>query len=241
MYLILSLVAILAGLIQGVTGFGLGIVMMLVLPFMLPLASSAALANCVGLPLCLMMFLRYRKEVRYRHLLLPSVFYLMGSSLAILLAPLVDQQLLKIIFSLFLIGLAFYFVKFGSKVHLKANFVTMMVSGLISGVCDGLFGIGGPLMVLFYLSLLESKEAYLGTIQGLFLLVGLYNFAFRIYRGIFTLDLLGPALIGSLAVLVGLMIGNRIIDRLDSRLMSQLTYLLIGLSGLLTLLTTLFF
>jgi len=241
MQLILIFVAIIAGLVQGVTGFGLGIVMMTILPFMLPLASSAAVANCVSLPLCFMMLLRYRKEVQYQHLIWPAIFYIFGSSLAILLAPLVDQRLLKILFSIFLITLALYFVKFDSRIHLKANFPTMFLSGLISGICDGLFGIGGPLMVLFYLSLLHSKEAYLGTLQGLFLLVGSYNFVFRLYRGIFTIDLLELAFLSSMAVLLGLAIGNRIIERIDSWLMNRLVYILIGLSGLLTLVTTLFY
>ena len=29
----------------------------------------------------------------------------------------------------------------------------MIVTGVLSGICDGLFGIGGPLMVVFYLAL----------------------------------------------------------------------------------------
>lgn len=85
------------------------------------------------------------------------------------------------------------------------------------------------------------KRSLLGTLQSLFLLVGFYNFAFRLCRGIFTLDLLELAFLSSLAVLLGLAIGNRIIDLIDSRLMSRLTYILIGLSGLLTLVTTLFY
>ena len=226
MTIYLMLTAVIAGLVQGTTGFGLGIVMMLVLPFFLPLASSAAVTNFISLPLCLFLYLRYRKEVNHKLLILPTLFYIVGSSLAI--------------FSLFLIGLSIYFLKFATTFQIRASLTTMIVTGVLSGICDGLFGIGGPLMVVFYLALVPTKEAYLGSIQGLFLLVGIYNIIFRIYRGIFTINLLQPSLFISVAVLLGMLIANRIVNRINHDLIRQLTYCFIGLSGVITLLTTLF-
>ena len=240
MTIYLMLTAVIAGLVQGTTGFGLGIVMMLVLPFFLPLASSAAVTNFISLPLCLFLYLRYRKEVNHKLLILPTLFYIVGSSLAILLIPYINQYLLKIFFSLFLIGLSIYFLKFATTFQIRASLTTMIVTGVLSGICDGLFGIGGPLMVVFYLVLVPTKEAYLGSIQGLFLLVGIYNIIFRIYRGIFTINLLQPSLFISVAVLLGMLIANRIVNRINHDLIRQLTYCFIGLSGVITLLTTLF-
>lgn len=240
MTIYLMLTAVIAGLVQGTTGFGLGIVMMLVLPFFLPLASSAAVTNFISLPLCLFLYLRYRKEVNHKLLILPTLFYIVGSSLAILLIPYINQYLLKIFFSLFLIRLSIYFLKFATTFQIRASLTTMIVTGVLSGICDGLFGIGGPLMVVFYLALVPTKEAYLGSIQGLFLLVGIYNIIFRIYRGIFTINLLQPSLFISVAVLLGMLIANRIVNRINHDLIRQLTYCFIGLSGVITLLTTLF-
>ena len=99
---------------------------------------------------------------------------------------------------------------------------------------------GSSVMVVFYLALVPTKEAYLGSIQGLFLLVGIYNIIFRIYRGIFTINLLQPSLFISVAVLLGMLIANRIVNRINHDLIRQLTYCFIGLSGVITLLTTLF-
>ena len=145
----------------------------------------------------------------------------MGSSLAILLIPYINQYLLKIFFSLFLIGLSIYFLKFATTFQIRASLTTMIVTGVLSGICDGLFGIGGPLMVVFYLALVPTKEAYLGSIQGLFLLVGIYNIIFRIYRGIFTINLLQPSLFISVAVLLGMLIANRIVNRINHDLIRQ--------------------
>lgn len=80
----------------------------------------------------------------------------------------------------------------------------MFLCGFVSGVCDGLFGIGGPLMVLFFLALTNSKDEYLGTISLFFLIVCSYNLIFRIVHGIFTLQLLPYALLSLIMVFVGL-------------------------------------
>lgn len=54
-----------------------------------------------------------------------------------------------------------------------------------------------------------------------------------------TLDLLPLSIAGIIAILMGLFVANRVVDRLDTKLLQNLTYLLIGFSGALTLITTL--
>ena len=42
------------------------------------------------------------------------------------------------------------------KVHLKASLVSGLVAGAISGFCGGLFNIGGPPMVAYFLSVTDE-------------------------------------------------------------------------------------
>ncbi len=237
---IIAITAVLAGLIQGITGFGSGIVLMCFLPYLLPISKSAGLVNAITLFLALVMALQYRKATNLRLMGLPTLVYLVGSSLAIKFAPLIDVGLLKIVFALFLLVLAFYFWKYSERIHLRASILTMLSCGFISGVCDGLFAIGGPLMVLFYLAVTKNQEEYMGTIQLTFFVAGLYNLILRFYQGVFAgLNLL-PIVCGILGILVGLALGNRLIPHLKVNLVRNLTYALIGFSGLLTILTSLF-
>lgn len=59
--LLVLIPAVCAGLIQGVTGFGAGIVMMIFLPMIFPVVTSAGISQSICLVLTFMMFLRYRK------------------------------------------------------------------------------------------------------------------------------------------------------------------------------------
>ena len=58
LYLILFAITVLAGLVQGVTGFGSCIVIMMVLPFYFPLAEAAGIAVATTLIMGVVMILR---------------------------------------------------------------------------------------------------------------------------------------------------------------------------------------
>ncbi len=236
--IIVLITAFFAGLIQGVTGFGAGIVMMSAIPYVINLPKAAAITNAVAVVLTIIMAYQYRNQIKLKLLLAPTLFYIIGSTLAIHLSKGYDSRFLKIIFAVFLIGLALYFWKFAEKVSIKANFLTMFLCGVVSGICDGLFAIGGPLMVLFFLAVTDSQEEYLANLQTVFLISGLYNLFFRAIQGILTVDLLPLIVLGIISIIIGLVIANRIMHHIKPTQIKLMTYALIGISGLFTLMTT---
>lgn len=61
----------------------------------------------------------------------------------------------------------------------------------------------------------------------------------RVFQGLFTVFLLPYALISILMVFIGLQIGNRVVAKIDDQLLKKLTYIFIGVSGLITFVTSL--
>ena len=112
LYLILFAITVLAGLVQGVTGFGSCIVIMMVLPFYFPLAEAAGIAVATTLIMGIVMILRYRSHIKVREALLPSVLYIIVSSLAIHFAAQVDQAVMKKVFGVFLVLLSEFYLGF---------------------------------------------------------------------------------------------------------------------------------
>lgn len=239
LYVAIIISTLLAGFIQGVSGFGAGIVFMSIIPYFLSVISSATISNCMSVFLNVMMTYYYRKSIKMNLLLVPSIFFILGGTISILFVTKINTDFLKLFLGIFLIVLAVYFILFSNKIKIKANILTMFICGFISGICDGLFGIGGPLMVLFFLSLTHSKEEYLGTISMFFLIVCTYNMILRIFRGIFTISLLPYAILSIFMVFIGLQIGNRVVCKIDDQLLKKLTYVLIGVSGFITFVTAL--
>lgn len=231
--------AIAGGIIQGVTGFGAGVVMMMFLPLQFSVIQSAGVSSAICLILCVAMVYRYRRNINFQKIILPAVLYLAISSISILFSKMINQEIMKIILGLFLIVLAVYFLCF-SKKDVEPRGIVAILCIVISGICDGLFGIGGPLMVIYFLSKTQSKEEYLGTIQCFFLINVLYSTVFRIMNSIITVELIPGIGLGMAGILIGMVIANRIVEKLNAEFIKKMTYVIIGLSGLSNIITTLF-
>ncbi len=235
-YISFAVITLLAGLAQGVCGFGAGILMMMVLPLFFSISRSAAVAGIVSLALTLLMIIRYRKHISIKKAIVPLLVYSLCSALAIHFSSRVDQQLLKRLFGVFLILLTAHHFLFSKKQPKAWSLPVCVAAWAFSGVCSGLFSVGGPLMVLYYLSHTDSKEEFLGTTEVLFFINLLLSAYLRARSGILTADLLPLCALGIVCTMVGLYIANRIIDRIDGARLKNIVYAGVGISGVINLL-----
>ena len=104
-----------------------------------------------------------------------------------------------------------------------------------SGACSGLFSVGGPLMVLYYLAHTDSKEEFLGTTEVLFFVNLCLSAYLRARNGILTADLIPLCVLGTACTMAGLYAANRIIDRIDGVKLKNIVYIGVGISGLINL------
>ncbi len=235
-WFILLIASFIGGTIQGVTGFGSMVVVMMVLPFYFDLPRSAGIAAAGGILMCLLMLLRYRKKLNLKLALLPLLLYIPVSSTVIHLSVYLDPFIAKKIFGVFLIFLCVYYLFLNKKAaEKKPGLLLSLLFIAGSAACDGLFGIGGPLMVIFFLGATSSVAEYLGCLQLFFLTTLVYNTVFRFARGVLLPEHLPYILAGMIGMASGLLIANRIVDRLNADTLRKLTYLLIGICGIINL------
>ena len=233
---VVFLTPIVAGLIQTVTGFGSGIFMMVFFPMLFPILGASAISSAISLAGTCTLSWHYRKYCKWKLTLIPALIYILVSSGAILLAPYLPTDLLKKVFGVFLMLLSVYFLVFSSKLKIKATLLSATICGTLAGILGGLFGIGGPPMVIYFLAALDSKEEYLGTIQFHFFVTGVYMLFFRIYKGIFTMDMIPYVILGMAGMMIGKKMGTKIVDRINANTMKKLVYAFLGVSGFLNLL-----
>ena len=235
-YIIIAAAAVGAGIVQTVTGFGSSIFLMLFLPFFFDMLAAPAVASAITLTLSASLTWQFRKKIQWRLCILPTLVYLSGSMWAIGMVKSMDMEFLTLAFGLFLIVLSVYFLLFSSRLTLQANWPTATVCAAISGVTSGLFGIGGPLMAIYFVTATKGKEAYIGSIQFLFAATSVLNLFARVVNGIYTLDLLPITALGFAGIMAGKKIGLSILNLLNPDLMKKLVYVYVGISGVLTLL-----
>lgn len=232
--------ALAGGVIQSVTGFGAGIIMMLFFPLVLPMLKASALSTLVTLYLTVSLAWKFRKHVQISLLVLPLAVFILCTTASLQLATMLDTRNLSVLFGGFLIILSIYFIRFSDRVRLKPSPVNAAVCSGLSGLCSGMFGIGGPPMVVYYLSVLgNSKELYLATTQMYFCVGSVYNTSMRIFRGILTADMIPLFLLGVAGMAAGERIGLRILRRIDVPTMKKAVYVFLALSGAITLIRNL--
>lgn len=236
MEIIIMFTACLAGIVQGVTGFGSGIVLMMMLPMYFALAQSAGISTAICIFLNITMVYTYRKSINFKKILPPAILYIAICSCTIYLSTSIDQVLIKKIFGIFLMILSIYylFIQKNNEKKKLSLFISLICI-VVSAICDGLFGIGGPLMVLYFLAQTDNTYEYLGTIQTFFLINCIYNTIFRIYRGILLIEHLPLILMGVFGIIIGGLIANKIVNKLDGMMIKKLTYVMIGISGLINI------
>ncbi|MBU9788808.1 sulfite exporter TauE/SafE family protein [Lentilactobacillus sp. IMAU92037] len=230
--LFVLLPAVLAGIVQGVTGFGSAIVLMVFLPTILPIPQSAGVASLIMSVSNIMLAWRYRRSLSFKRIIWPFLVYASVAFVALKLVSSIDVHLLKSMLGGLLVALSLYFllIKSGGRKHYPIYVAIIFM--VVSGFFNGLFGIGGPLMALYFLSLADTKEAYLAYIQTFFLIDQLYVTSVRFYDGILGTNDIPFILIGIVGGVVGTMIANRITAHMNIQMIQKCVFVLIGISGL---------
>ena len=108
-------------------------------------------------------------------------------------------------------------------------------TGLLSGVLTGLFGTGGPPLILYFQLGGADKAAFRGNLMAVFMLMTVVRVPSYAVLGLITAPRLWSALAVMPAVLLGAFIGNRIHLRLAESTFRRVVSAALVLIGLLLL------
>lgn len=226
--------SLLGGFVQGVAGFGALVVVMIVLPYFMPLKLATALAGLGTLPTNFVMSCKYRQKIRYKTVIIPLAFYFLSMTIFVHLAAAINLESLKPVFGLFMMGLSVYFSYFSSKIHVQNNLRNAILCMVVAGFTASFFGISGPVFVLYYVSVLADKEQYIGTMAFIFLLAELFGGLVRYLNGFFSLSDFPVVLMELSGMLLGSQIGNRLVSRIDGAKLKKIVYGMLAISGAMT-------
>ena len=236
-YVLVGVLSFLGGLVQSIAGFGAGIVMMLGFPYIFtPLIQASGISATCNTFLNYSLVWRYRKIIEWKKIILPASIYLPFSTFFIFVSTSLPQKLLKICFGIFLILLSIYYLtaSFRKKeVHMSKPVAIFFFA--FSGMCSALFGIGGPLIILYFISELKEPKRYISTTQGFFGLTSTYNLIMRIIKGIIGIKQLPVIILGSLMIILGGLIGSKLINKIDQSKLKMTTYVMVGVAGITNL------
>ena len=226
-----------AGFVQAVTGFGCGIIMMAVLPFLFAgVTEAAVVSDLCAAALLYALAWKYKDSIRWKKILVPVLFYFIFSAVTIRMAVYMgDLKILGRLLGLLLLVFAGIMAFFSDRIHMTGSIPAAVICGTISGIMGGLFAMGGPGMAFYNLSVSETKEEYLGN-NCLFLsLAATENNVLRIAGGLAEREMLPWFIGGTVAMLLGKLLGDKVVRNMPVEILKRSVYGLMGVSGLLSL------
>lgn len=236
--LYILLLSICASFIQRTIGFGFGIFIMTMLPFLMPSYGEAtALSGLLALTTSLITAIRMRKIVSWKRLLPILLTFMIFSAAAVFCLARMQDRMLRFILGIVLILTSLYFMFFSRKIHLRPSLGVQIGAGAISGVMGGFFGMQGPPAVLYFISSEPDKEHYIAITQWYFVLGNLFMTFARAGNGFVTGAVGKGYLYGLGGVVIGTALGAIVFRHIPAKVLNYLVYAYIGISGIIVLAT----
>ena len=178
--LLLFLMSLGAAFVQRVSGFGFGIFIMTVLPYIMPSYGEATtLSGLMAMVTSLIIAIRNYKYLHWKKLFIILFTFLIVSYIAVQFVSIASDGILKKLLGGILIFASIWFLFLSKRVHLPATVPVQISMGTISGLMGGFFGMQGPPAVLYFISSAKQKEEYMAMAQMYFLLGNIFMTGYR--------------------------------------------------------------
>lgn len=235
--LYIFLLCIGASFIQRTTGFGFGIFIMTVLPFLTDSYGEATtLSGLLSMTTSLVIDFRMRKYISWKRLWPILLTFAVVSTAAVCSLRSINDIVLRRILGAVLILASFYFL-ISSKIHIRPSVPAQIGTGTLSGLLGGFFGMQGPPAVLYFMSSEPDKEHYMAMIQTYLLLGNALMTLTRAGNGFLTRAVGIDYACGLGGLIIGTAAGALVFRHIPAKIFSKIVYGYIGICGMVILLT----
>lgn len=238
-WIVVILGSTMAGVLQTVTGFGSVVLMMMIFPFFFSIIDAPALALSINMLYCLILCIKYRRNIDWRVTILPTIIYSVVSFIITGMVGDADLHVLLMIFAVFLMVLSVYFLLVANKVKAAPKPIVGVGCGVLAGVTAGLFALGGPSIAPYFIAAAKDHKSYVASMQLMFAVTNIVNISGRMLNGIYNWSLWPYIAVGSVFILGGMRVGEYTAEKINPTKLRLIVYAFVGVSGLVLLLQNL--
>lgn len=204
LFLLVALIALAGSFVQSTTGFGYAVTCMALWPLVLPLRTATVMELLTAIFMSIYIAARYWRFINWKQLLWPGLAATVTNWVGIQILQNSADTLLRRVLGVVLMALAVYFIFFSERLRIRPTRRNGLIAGAVAGLTGGMFSIGGPPIVAYYLNALDDKREYTATTQMFFIITIVSLLAMHLRLG----NVTGEVLRVSLAALAGLALGT---------------------------------
>lgn len=208
--------AFIASFVQGLTGFGFGMIAMATMPFLLPLDMVVPLVAINSAIIAGTTMLRIRKEIAWREATPILIGGVLGTPVGILFLRGMNYRVVEIALGVVICVYSLYSLKtHRNDVHSPLSSIWGYVAGSVGGVLGGAFNMGGPPVIAYVSSRGGHKDAMKSILVMNFFLTGIMRSGLYVCSGMVTTRILEYVCISFPFILLSGYAGHRLYGRIS--------------------------
>ena len=236
--LLIAAIALGASYTQSVTGFGFGIFSMMFFPYILLYTESNILSSILSAFTSITVAALTFKKINWKNLIFPLIGCLFATYFAVEFIGSQKNEVLLLILGAVLLVLSVYFFFFSSKIKIKPTPIAGLIAGVISGIMGGMFAIGGPPVVIYFIQSEKDSDSYLATISAYFVLSNVISITTKAAAGFITPNVWVSLAAGAVGMATGSLIGKLTRDKMNANMLKKAVYGFMAISGIINVVTS---
>lgn len=236
-FVIAFIIIIFSAMVQGATGFGFSLLAVPLLAFVLPLNVIVPILVLFSLLLNVIVFFKLQGHVDKVKIGILIGFGLISIPIGINALQGLDENIIKLAVGIIVIVSAVA-MNFGIKIHFKNEKVAYGLTGILSGILNGASSLSGPPVILMLSNEGVEKSTFRKTLATYFLALNLFSIPMFVLNGMVTTEVLSKSVILLPALIIGVLIGVGLGNKLPEKIFRKITLTLIFLMGIMTIISS---
>ena len=220
-----------ASFVFGLTGFGIGLVALSLLPFFVPLATVVPLITLYTAAFALVMTIQLRRDVMFSQLVSLLIGTVLVAPVGVWVLEAFPLPLLKRLIGLILMGVVAIEWCGAYPEKLSGRYWGLCAGGL-AGLLGGAFGTPGPPVILYAVAQGWSPRVMKAMLQAFFLVNQSVIVMNHWWAGLLTREVAWLACLYVVPSAIGVAAGIHLFDRIDQVRFRRLTFALLFVLGL---------
>lgn len=225
------LALIVANTIQGITGFAGNVIAMPPSAMLIGVETARETLNILALLSGAFMSIWFRKDINFPALAKIIAFILPSLIAGIAIYEIFPAEHLLLPYGFVIVCLGIWYMMGAREKPLPTAVMVLLVIG--SGLMQGMFVSGGPLLVVYAATVLRTKESFRATLSVVWLILNTVVFIQSLFVGAVTPEVVHYSALGIIPIIAATIVGGRLQKRINQALFMKLTYVLLILSGAL--------
>lgn len=235
-FLGICLVLVAAEIIYISFGFGAGLIAVGFTAAIHPeVKDIAVILLLINLPIEILVVRRSWAKIQWPKVFMICLGVIFGVPLGTWILSIGKPTMVLTILGGVLVFVGFSFLSIPSHTRVWWKRWTAPPTGLISGILGGLFGVGGPPVIIYFRLSGVDKDVFRASLMAIFLLIAFVRIPSYIVGGLMTEPRLWSALAVAPAVIIGAFVGGLIHIHLSEEKFKRIVSAVLVLIGLLLL------